>query len=52
VVDTKAILKLVTYRQPDMPCFLLLTEANFKTLLAEATTTSPEKIMMGLFFVD
>lgn len=25
-----------------MPCFLLLTEANFKTLLAVATTTSPK----------
>ena len=41
VGDTKATLKLVTKSQPEMPCLRLLTEANLRTLDADATITSP-----------
>lgn len=43
VGETKAILKLVTKRLPDIPCLRLLKEANLRTFVAEATITSPDE---------
>ena len=47
VGDTNAILKLVTKSQPEIPCFRLLAEANFKTFGVDATTASPKQDNMN-----
>lgn len=39
---TKEILKFVTNKCPEMPCFLLENGANMSTLSAPAMTRSPE----------
>ena len=41
VGETKAILKLVTKSQPEMPCLRLLTDANLRTFSADVIITSP-----------